>query len=127
MPEITIPPFWPDDARKSFNLDEIEARACAAPAGGWIPRGDSVWIPWSAEDDAEPVSPHDRGRYIAVREGDWHGTGEPPAALWEFLAHSRADVLMLAAEVRRLRAELGTVGQVASYYDEALARETGLL
>lgn len=111
----------------SLNLEEIEARAAAAPDGGWVPCGDSMWIPWSADDDRDPESPHDRGRYIAVRDGDWHGTGEPPAALWDFLAHSHGDVLALTAEVRRLRAELGTVGQCAAYLDETLAREAGLL
>lgn len=115
------------DDPEPLRLDEIEARAAAAPDGYWIPHDDQFWIPWSADDDAEQVSPHDCGRYITVEDGDWHGTEEPPATLWTFLAHSRDDVLTLAAEVRRLRAELGTARQCADYYGEALARESGLL
>lgn len=111
----------------AFPLDEIEARAAAAPDGYWIAHDNQFWIPWSATDDAEQVSPHDCGRYITVEDGDWHGSEDPPPALWTFLAHSRDDVLALVSEVRRLRAELGTVGQCADYYGEALARETGLL
>lgn len=108
-------------------VDEIEARAAAAPGGCWIPFADKLRIPWSAHDDEEPVSAWCSGRYLVIEENDWHGAGEPPESLWQFLAHAREDVLALAAEVRRLRAGLGTARQCADYYDEALAREAGLL
>lgn len=85
-----------------FDLEAIESRASAAPGGDWADLGGSIWIPWYAEDD-EQAGPWDTGRYIGVEPGDWHGTDQPPPALWEFLARSRDDVLALVAEVRRLR------------------------
>jgi hypothetical protein len=96
-----------------LDVEAIAARAAAAPGGGWIPFPDSVWIPWDTDDDTPPVSPWDHGRYIAIQENDWHGTGEPPAELWAFLASARDDVLTLAAEVRRLNAALDTAAPEA--------------
>jgi hypothetical protein len=92
--------------RPEPDVDAIAARAVAAPGGRWIAWPDSVWVPWHGLDDAEPESPREHGRYLAVRHNDWHGTDQPPAALWAFLAHARDDVLTLAAEVRRLRGVL---------------------
>jgi hypothetical protein len=90
--------------RVPLDVDAITARAEAAPGGPWLAFSDSLWIPWHA--DAAPCSPWDHGRYIAVRDGDWHGDEDPPAELWTFLADARDDVLSLAAEVRRLRTAL---------------------
>ena len=90
-------------------MDIIAARAAAAPGGTWTDEGDRIWIPWSALDDAGPFRDGDGGRYIGVLPGYWHGTTGPPAALWTFLAAARDDVLMLAAEVRRLRAAAAAV------------------
>ena len=88
-----------------LDVDAIAARAEAAPGGYWVAFSDSMWIPWDAADDTpSPVSPWGHGRYIAIQENHWHGTEEPPAELWAFLAAARDDVLSLAAEVRRLRA-----------------------
>jgi len=101
---VTIPPQpAPPD------LAAIEARAAAAPGGYWVVLDRGVWIPWSAPDDAQSRSGWDTGRYLAVEDGDWHGSGEPPRALWEFIAAARQDVPALVAEVRRLRAELAAL------------------
>ncbi len=107
---LTSPPWG--SART--DVDIIAARAAAAPGGTWTDEGDRIWIPWSALDDAEPVRDGDDGRYIGVLPGYWHGTAEPPGALWAFLAAARDDVLMLAAEVRRLRAALAAARAVAT-------------
>jgi len=93
-----------DLLRVPLDVDAIAARAEAAPGGYWVAVGDSVFIPWAADDDAPQASGWDHGRYLAVQDGDWHGTAEPPAELWAFLAAARDDVLSLAAEVRRQRA-----------------------
>jgi hypothetical protein len=92
--------------RVPLDVDAITARAEAAPGGPWLAFSDSLWIPWHADTDAAPRSPWDHGRYIAVRDGDWHGDEDSPAELWTFLADARDDVLSLAAEVRRLRTAL---------------------
>jgi len=90
-----------------LDVDAIAARAAATPGGYWVAFTDSMWIPWHAHDDDERTGPWDTGRYISVQDGDWHGTGQPPAALWQFLAAARDDVLALVAEVGRLRSALG--------------------
>lgn len=108
---LTSPPFG--SART--DVDIIAARAAAAPGGTWTDEGDRIWIPWSALDDAEPFRDGDDGRYIGVLPGSWHGTTEPPAALWAFLAAARDDVLMLAAEVRRLRAAACAVAMAGEW------------
>lgn len=96
--------------RFPLDLDTITARAEAAPAGPWAAGPDSLWIPWTADgdDEYEPGDWCGSGRWVGVREMGWHtGSEDPPPELWEFLAHSRDDVLALAAEVRRLRAARG--------------------
>lgn len=93
-----------DLLRIPLDVDAITARAEAAPGGYWVVVGDSVFIPWGADDDAPPAAGWDHGRYLAVQDNDWHGTAGPPAELWAFLAAARDDVLSLAAEVRRQRA-----------------------
>lgn len=96
-------------------VDAIAARAAVAPGGAWGDIGDGIWIPWHAPDDKSPCD-WGHGRYITVQHNPWHGTTEPPDALWEFLAAARDDVLILAAEIRRLQAALaatGTTGQWA--------------
>jgi hypothetical protein len=93
-----------DLLRVPLDVDAIAARAEAAPGGYWVVVGDSVFIPWGADDDAPQASAWDHGRYLAVQDNGWHGTEEPPAELWAFLAAARDDVLSLAAEVRRQRA-----------------------
>jgi hypothetical protein len=96
-----------------LDIDAIAARAQAAPAGHWEAGPDCVQVPWCvpcdpddfARTDDETDSPWGRGRWLAVREGDWHtGSPDPGPELWEFLAAARGDVLDLVAEVRRLRA-----------------------
>lgn len=91
-----------DTVRVPLDVDAIAARAQAAPGGYWVAFTDSIWIPWHADTDATPCSPHDHGRYIAAQDDDWHGGEDPPAELWAFLAAARDDVLTLAAEFRRL-------------------------
>ena len=107
---LTSPPW----GSAPTDLDVIAARAAAVPGGSWTDEGDRIWIPWSALDDAEPFRDGDDGRYIGVLPGYWHGTTEPPGALWAFLAAARDDVLTLAAEVRGLRAALATARIVAT-------------
>jgi hypothetical protein len=90
-----------------LDVDAIAARAEAAPGGKWEAFTDALWIPWSASTDDE-TDGHwcSSGRWLAVREGGWHaGSEDPPPELWAFLAAARGDVLALAAEVRRLRAQ----------------------
>jgi hypothetical protein len=94
-----------------LDLDQIEARAAAAPGGYWVPLHTRIWLPWTGPDDTGPVSAHDTGRYITVEDGDWHGTTAPPPGLWAFIAAARDDVPALCAEVRRLRAALASHGQ----------------
>lgn len=94
-----------------LDVDAIAARAEAAPSGQWEAFPDTLWIPWSADtdDDHDPGDYWRSGRVLAVREFGWHtGSPDPGPELWEFLARARDDVLSLAAEVRRLRAALGT-------------------
>jgi hypothetical protein len=67
-------------ARVPLDLDAITARAQAAPDGYWVTFPDSIWIPWHADTDATPCSPHDHGRYIAVQDGDWLNSGPAVAA-----------------------------------------------
>ncbi|MBO0804573.1 MAG: hypothetical protein J2P25_16055 [Nocardiopsaceae bacterium] len=101
MPALHAPP----------DVDVITARALAAPAA-WDTSPDGVWVDWTHPDDDEhePGDVCGSGRWLGIREMWWHaGSGDPGAELWEFLAHARGDVLALAAEVRRLRAELAAV------------------
>jgi hypothetical protein len=94
--------------RIPLDVDAITARAQAAPGGPWAAFTDSLWIPWTTgtDDEHEPGDWSWSGRWIAVQNGGWHtGSEDPPPELWEFLAAARDDVLTLAAEVRRLRAE----------------------
>jgi hypothetical protein len=104
----------PEGTSAEPDVDAIAARAAAAPAGQWLSFADSLWIPWHALDDAEPVRGWDHGRFLAVTDNRWHGSEEPPAALWTFLAAARDDVLTLAAEVRRLRAALAAMSAAAT-------------
>lgn len=116
----------PDDlarvraARAPIDLDAITARAEAAPAGHWEAGTDCLQVPWCvpydpddfAHTDDDTGDPWRRGRWLAVREGDWHtGSPDPGPELWGFLAAARGDVLALAAEVRRLRAALAVTAR----------------
>lgn len=102
---------------ESLDLDAIDAREKAAPAGPWY----VVGLPWN---DGVPFviaghpDPH-RGRFVCDMEdmsllGDEPEDWEGPEGSWqarqravaEFVAASRADVPQLTAEVRRLRAEV---------------------
>lgn len=88
----------------ALDVDAIAARAEAAPGGTWTVFTDKVQIPWSGPDDEPPCGPWDWGRYLTTMQGEWHGRPDDlPPGLWEFLGSARADVLALAAEVRRLR------------------------
>lgn len=102
----TISVVWPaaggSESTASLDLEAIEARANAADLGPWTAHDDGlVW----AERVGDPVS----------------GSAEQPNA--EFIAAARADVPALAAEVRRLRAELAaereTSGQLRQDLREA--------
>lgn len=73
----------------------IAARALAAPIGTCEAYPHMMRIDWTAPDD-DTVD----GRYIGILEGDWHGSEQPPAALWEFLAAAKDDVLALVAHAR---------------------------
>ncbi len=87
--------------RFPLDVDAVAARAEAAPGGRWEAFTDSLWIPWSADDDdeREPGERSSSGRWLSVREGGWHsGSEDPPPELWTFLAAARDDVLSLAAE-----------------------------
>ena len=103
--------------RFPLDVDTIAARAEAAPGGCWEAWPDSLWIPWSADtdDEHEPGEYWRSGRVLAVREFGWHtGSEDPGPELWEFLASARDDVLSLAGEVRRLRADLGGAARKAA-------------
>jgi hypothetical protein len=113
-PALEAPPATVPAAARflSFPLDvdAIARRAEAAPAGCWEAFPDSLWIPWHADGDDE-TDGHwsSSGRWIALQEHGWHtGSEDPGSELWAFLAAARDDVLTLAAEVRRLRAELAS-------------------
>jgi hypothetical protein len=100
--------------RFPLDIDAIAARAEAAPAGNWEAFPDTLWIPWSASTDED----HDQGDYwrsgrvLGIREFGWHtGSPDPGPELWGFLAAARADVLSLAAEVRRLRTALAAAAR----------------
>ena len=106
-------PAWP--VHLAVDLEVITARAQAAPGGSWTAFTDRVQVPWSPPCDDAPYGRWDAGRYLAVQAGDWHaGSEDPPPALYEFLAAARADVLALAAEVRRLTAELAAARKGAA-------------
>ncbi len=72
---------------KPLALDAIEARATAATAGPWVSDGVEIWLT--------------HGDIVIAT---LHPDRIPEDA--EFIGHSRMDVPALAAEVRRLRAEL---------------------
>lgn len=109
-------------------LDEVEARAAAAPDVYWHPPGSQCRfeIPWViSEDELDSRHGWDHwGRYLVLKDGDWDGSAEPLAALWAFLGRARDDVLILSREIRRLRAELGTARE-AAYYSSRLAAGRG--
>jgi hypothetical protein len=106
--------IMPATTRPPLDVDAITARALAAPGGTWASFADKVQVPWTDPADDPSSGQWNAGRYLAVQPGDWHhGSADPPPALWEFLAAARADVLALAAEIRRLRAEAATVKAVA--------------
>ena len=118
-------------------MEAIAARAAAAPDGYWVAMPDGIWIPWAAPDDTDPATAWDHGRYIGIHDGDWHGTTEPPAALWAFLAAARDDVLTLAAEVghsqitnavKALRSDIDLrIAQIPGVIDLCCCRSDGLL
>jgi hypothetical protein len=98
--------------RFPLDIDAIAARAEAAPGGRWEVFTDRLWIDWhhASDDEYEPGDWCESGRWISIWEQPWHtgtGSGDPPSELWNFLATARDDVLALAAEVRRLRAQTG--------------------
>lgn len=94
---------------KHTDLDQIEARAGAVPDGPWTLSDDlegdgypgHLWVvrtPASGPDEPDEYS-------AVVSIGD--------RALGEFIAHTREDVAAMAAEIRRLRAELATAREQA--------------
>jgi hypothetical protein len=96
-----------------LDIDAMEGRALAAPAGNYEVFPDSVWIPWSdGRDDEHDGQWWDSGRYIKIDRQDWHaGTGSSdPDEIWPFIASARPDILALVREVRRLRGQLAAVG-----------------
>ena len=111
--------------RVPLDVDAIAARAEAAPGGQWDSTSDLLWIPFhdlDHDDEFEPGDMCGSGRWIGIQEQWWHaGTGseDPGAELWTFLAAARDDVLALAAEVRRLRAQLADQAAPAVRKDAA--------
>lgn len=97
----------PDTIRIPIDVEAIAGRAEAAPAGAWAAFPDGLWIPWTADGDDEPgCDTWTYGRWITVQGQSWHtGSPDPGPELWAFLAAARDDVLQLAAEIRRLRAQ----------------------
>ena len=92
-------------------LAEIEARYAAATAGPWVREAGIVLttIP-SFNVPAERVFYHDNGdiagQYMGICRGAYS-----PSPFWrqeladlDFIAHARADVLVLLAEIARLKA-----------------------
>jgi hypothetical protein len=107
MPDGTFTAAPGHVVRFPLDVDAIAARAQAAPGGSWAAFPDSLWIPFSTDADDPQSGTCDHGRCITVQENDWHaGSADPGPELWEFLATARDDVLALAAEARRQRAEV---------------------
>lgn len=107
MPDSIAPATRAGLTRVPVDVDAIAARALAAPGVPWAAFPDSLWIPFSADTDDEQSGNWDHGRYITVATNDWHaGSADPGPELWEFLAAARDDVLSLAAEAVRQRAEV---------------------
>jgi hypothetical protein len=82
---------------QSLDLDAIEARAEAATPGPWTTDG---WEIYQGTGDGAP----DLMRWVGetCRADDYDGSRADAA----FIAHAREDVPAMAAEIRRLRAEL---------------------
>ncbi|MEV6737917.1 hypothetical protein AB0N14_13680 [Streptomyces sp. NPDC051104] len=79
-----------------LNLDAIEARANAATPGPWMADGHEIYGSGCGVLDIE------QWKAETLRIEDPEGA----KADAEFMAHARTDVPALAAEIRRLRAEL---------------------
>lgn len=88
-----------------LNLDAIKARTTAATPGPWMWDG-AIWQAWA---DGESV-------LCAVARAGLR-VGQEDA---EFMAHARADIPALVAEVESLRAKIAAAEQD---YDARLARE----
>lgn len=88
-----------------LDLDAIAARLAAATPGPWTTGADEEWsdalAPWALVIDPT--------RYPLVEMEP----GARGAADAEFIAHARADVEQLLAEVRRLTERLGAAGLLA--------------
>jgi hypothetical protein len=111
----------------SLDLDAIRRRADAATGRGWLvtdscdcdygcPHGTfpyALHLPIHAgsygETPCDPDAPSDHWKHKASEIGDL--TMESA----EFIAHSRADVPALLAEIDRLRAELDAMAQVVAW------------
>jgi hypothetical protein len=92
-----------------LDLDAIEARAAAATPGPWCT--DS----WEIYQDSE----YQPGISFWIGEtcrADEENDGRADA---EFVAHARTDVPAMAAEIRRLRAELAAVTALCDEQDMA--------
>jgi hypothetical protein len=91
-------------------LQAIEERANAATPG-----------PWTVDDhpnDFAVIAPHpveSGNTYIAFIDGGLSNDSRRDGA---FIAHARADVPALIAEVRSLRAKLDAVHEYAAYYND---------
>jgi hypothetical protein len=107
MPDSIAPATHGGLIRVPVDVDAITIRAQAAPGGQWAAFPDSLWLPFSTDADDEQFGTWDHGRYITITDNAWHsGSADPGPEFWEFLASARDDILALAAEVRRQRAEV---------------------
>jgi hypothetical protein len=112
-----------------LNLDEIKARMANIPAGVWYQGGETYYEnPGFA--DSSPVDEFngvdifdDDDRLVAVAVID-ENCRVGGFTLADFIAHARADVPALAAEVERLRAECDKYHALCSEMSEVLESNT---
>ncbi|MFE9448332.1 hypothetical protein [Streptomyces sp. NPDC006739] len=91
-----------------LDLDQIEARAAAATPGPWTTDG---WEIYQGDGNSAP----DLMAWVGetCRADDYDGSRNDAA----FIAHAREDVAAMAAEIRRLRAELDSL---QAHFDQAI-------
>lgn len=100
-------------SEKPVALGAVEARAAAALPGPWEAEHAEHGA-WSLT--ATLPGPGERYAVLAQRFA-WEEWATESRATGEFIAHSREDVLALAAEVRRLREALAPFAEAAKALD----------
>lgn len=93
-----------------LDLEAIKARAEKATPGPWDVEGPN----WPGPDDSLEVFPKELGGVLAYVQPVWDDA--------EFIAHARADIPVLIAEVRRLRARLAITDDMVERAALAMAR-----